>query len=918
MTSPRLLVYAVMAMGSALLPTTAAAALVQDDRTTPVPVGYPQDGDGNTLWTNDNVVSPGDEVKVNFLLRDDFSPNGYDDSGLGTVFPGNSVGVSPTANNPFRARGSNYALAQDADGTPRPFTLTLPSANSLTCGTRVPLRLQLAGPSFGGAGYIDYNYGLPTGAPGAFRRTASTDVGNIIYDGGNKESVVSIARGADLAKDLRIHIDLLEHRFSTHWLKITLVSPSGKEALLFDQVGTVQGPDITPTKHLKNVTFSSRPVDGQAPVNAEDAINADFTDQVIEPEVPFSVFDGEPLTGDWKLRVQDISAPLESRRLKKGGGRAFAYEGNQMAQLGEWQIDTAGAICSADAQASGPDAWFGDDPLILDPAGATVDGGNSVDTSYGGSVVKWEWDLDGNESNGFETTVTSGPTVNLPGPLPQGKRNVRLRVTDDSGKVSSATTREVIISKRPVISGITANPSTVVAGTPVQLTAAATDEDLPENAALSYAWDLDDDGLFDDATGHQITKTWPASGLQPVRLKVTDQVGAFAILNDLVNVSNLPPVAKFTVGASPVIVGEPVTFDGSVSTDADGTIVNYDWDLNGDGTYGDLQGEEPKATYTFSKPGVTTVRLRVKDNTGGYSDPPFELAIDVTGRPVPVGTASPESPLKGETVTFNASGSYDSDSVGSIVKYEWDLDGNGTYEINGPTAVTAQKSYPNAGTVSVKLQVTDNAGAKGLQIIPVIVRNPPPPVVVTPTTPVKTTPPPTNGGGGDPVPTPVPEKGPGGEPTPPTLKEAPPAIVVPVGEDWTAEKYEDAPDAGQTESGYAAALGMSSKAKAKKVYKKGIAVKLTANDASTLVLKAMISVKDAKALGLKIKKPTAIGSGKLALKKSGSGKVTVVFAKKYQRYVKKAKKTPLTFSALVTSGTTKEQIVLAKKITLVK
>jgi uncharacterized delta-60 repeat protein len=59
--------------------------------------------------------------------------------------------------------------------------------------------------------------------------------------------------------------------------------------------------------------------------------------------------------------------------------------------------------------------------------------------------------------------------------------------------------------------------------------------------------------------------------------------------------------------------GTPVTLDASGSTDADGAITGYSWDLNGDGSFGDATG--PKASATFTK-GPHTVSVQVTDNYG--------------------------------------------------------------------------------------------------------------------------------------------------------------------------------------------------------------------------------------------------------------------------------------------------------------
>ena len=47
------------------------------------------------------------------------------------------------------------------------------------------------------------------------------------------------------------------------------------------------------------------------------------------------------------------------------------------------------------------------------------------------------------------------------------------------------------------------------------------------------------------------------------------------------------------------------------------------------------------------------------------------------------------------------------------MKYEWDLDGDGTFELNTGTTPTATKTYAAPGTVNVRLRVTDDGGNVG-------------------------------------------------------------------------------------------------------------------------------------------------------------------------------------------------------------
>lgn len=63
--------------------------------------------------------------------------------------------------------------------------------------------------------------------------------------------------------------------------------------------------------------------------------------------------------------------------------------------------------------------------------------------------------------------------------------------------------------------------------------------------------------------------------------------------------------------------GNVINFDGSASSDSDGTIVSYEWDLDNDGNYDDGTGSTSSKTWSTS--GIYTIKLRVTDN-GGLTD----------------------------------------------------------------------------------------------------------------------------------------------------------------------------------------------------------------------------------------------------------------------------------------------------------
>lgn len=130
----------------------------------------------------------------------------------------------------------------------------------------------------------------------------------------------------------------------------------------------------------------------------------------------------------------------------------------------------------------------------------------------------------------------------------------------------------------------------------------------------SYEWDFNGDG-FTDASGSRVTQTFFAAGPVSVRLTVRDNGGLSGTTTQLLQVGRpaQPPVASFSFSPSAPLVGQAVLFDAGSSYDADGFIVSYSWDLNGDG-FPEASGV--RVTASYSSAGQRRVTLTVRDNNG--------------------------------------------------------------------------------------------------------------------------------------------------------------------------------------------------------------------------------------------------------------------------------------------------------------
>jgi PKD repeat protein len=90
----------------------------------------------------------------------------------------------------------------------------------------------------------------------------------------------------------------------------------------------------------------------------------------------------------------------------------------------------------------------------------------------------------------------------------------------------------------------------------------------------AYAWDLDGDGAFDDASTAQATYTYTAQGTYAATLRVTDSHGASDTDTVPIAVGNTPPTPTIATPAAGTTwkVGDVISFSGSATDQQDGTL----------------------------------------------------------------------------------------------------------------------------------------------------------------------------------------------------------------------------------------------------------------------------------------------------------------------------------------------------------
>ena len=197
---------------------------------------------------------------------------------------------------------------------------------------------------------------------------------------------------------------------------------------------------------------------------------------------------------------------------------------------------------------------------------------------------------------------------------------------------------------------------------------------------------------------------------------------------------NYRPVPDIKANLTHVKTGEKITFNGTDSSDRDGSVKGYYFDF-ADGNSTGWQGDS-SAEHAFADDGNYTVTLKVRDNNGAESSGTDSVTVQVDNRP-PTAHAGPDRTANaGDPVDFNGTGD---DPDGYIALYEWDFESDGVYDWNSTESGDTTHTYDTPGNYTATLRVTDDDGAQDTdsRVIHVLpggsTNNPPDAVISSPT-----------------------------------------------------------------------------------------------------------------------------------------------------------------------------------------
>lgn len=305
-----------------------------------------------------------------------------------------------------------------------------------------------------------------------------------------------------------------------------------------------------------------------------------------------------------------------------------------------------------------------------------------------------------------------------PQPLPDGTVEFSVSMADRAGNVGTFSGKFGIDTAGPTVQALQPPVGGTISDVQMPITYDVSDVGTAvDTATLSVA--VNDAARTDGIVWNDSQLTiaapeggWPVGPLN-VRIELADVLGNRTTADFPYVVATRVELAAYpravpTSGDAPLAV----TFTPTATTTT--AIERYEWDFDGNGTYDRSETVGRNQSYTYATPGTYDAVLRVTDTSGEQATGTVRITVgnqppSVAAEAVPSNGAPPLG------VTFTATAT---DSNG-IALYEWDFDGDGTYDLSG-TSNVASFTYTDAGVFRPRLRVVDGLGAATELTVPTI------------------------------------------------------------------------------------------------------------------------------------------------------------------------------------------------------
>ncbi len=349
--------------------------------------------------------------------------------------------------------------------------------------------------------------------------------------------------------------------------------------------------------------------------------------------------------------------------------------------------------------------------FVIDASGLQKDGG----------VFIWDFDGDGIPERRTNTAVIKRLYET------KGEKTIKLRVEADNGGVKEYSKTIIVYPEGDKKVNAKIFVDETIGKAPFKVTFDGSASYSEFEKIVKYTWQIEGKRPQE---GDVIDYTFKKAGKYDVLLTVFTESGQKDSEKILIDVEkgNSAPIAELVTkpasgkGDGSLIGYVPflVNFYGGKSTDAEENIVQYRWKLE---EGGDVIEEffSEKQEYIFRSPGVYSMKLRVSDAGGEFSEKVVKVVVKEPPV-IPVVSAFPSSGTAPLVVEFNASLSTCRLDDCRIISYEWDYDDK-TKVVRGGAFTSHEFKKP--GTYEVEVTAITDTGEKVAKTLYVTVTDTP-------------------------------------------------------------------------------------------------------------------------------------------------------------------------------------------------
>jgi PKD repeat protein len=335
-----------------------------------------------------------------------------------------------------------------------------------------------------------------------------------------------------------------------------------------------------------------------------------------------------------------------------------------------------------------------------------------------GELTSCTWDFDGDGT--ADWTGTPGESTELIYQFEQdGFFISTFKAMDDDGDETEETLDITILNQPPNV--VVDIPKTTYY-TYETINVSLTVEDI-DGSLQHIDLDYDGDGTVDNTIKTiQFAYEYTDDGPNTLTINAYDDDGDFSKTEVQLTILNRPPVVEAGIDSLTkpytMITHQQLLFY-AVVTDIDGSLEEYKWDFDGDGSWDFSDYQSPNTTHSYTDDGTFKVMFFTKDDDDATTMDTFDVTVN-NQAPIVTLEADETEVLTYTSVTYTVEGD---DPDGTIVSYEWDFDGDGYFDYGPTSSNMVDHSFIEDGVYNTKVRVTDDDEAQTDETIEITVLN---------------------------------------------------------------------------------------------------------------------------------------------------------------------------------------------------